>query len=233
MTTPHALHWDILRWNFDVEHLYMILRHSVQYRGLLLGLPILVLECSKWDQLEREACQRGWKIGSFRGQTLMKWTEAFMEQSQPLGPSFPPGFTPRVLRRYVLPCKTLSSGPKVARFCEGVKKHNRVTIWQVNKIQCRQSANLILILLILLMTAIWSTKLWTAFSHYCLGWSGLQSSGLPSLTTAEDDLDRVVLLLLDFQDLVWWGLPRSLPLMTDCILLKPCILGSWFHFNTQ
>ncbi len=25
----------------------MILRHSVQYRGSLLGLPILVLECSK------------------------------------------------------------------------------------------------------------------------------------------------------------------------------------------
>ncbi len=47
MTTPHALHWDILMWNFDVEHVDMILRHNVQYRGLLLGLPILLLECSK------------------------------------------------------------------------------------------------------------------------------------------------------------------------------------------
>ncbi len=52
----------------------------------------------------------------------MKWTETFTEQSQPPGPSFPPGFTLRVIRCYVLPCKTLSSGPKVARFCEGVKK---------------------------------------------------------------------------------------------------------------
>ncbi len=31
----------------------------------------------------------------------------------------------QVIRRYALPCKTLSSGPKVARFCEGVKK-----VWQ-------------------------------------------------------------------------------------------------------
>ncbi len=59
MTTPHALHWDILRWNFDVEHKDMILKHNDQYRGSLLGLPILVLKCSKQDQLEREALQRG------------------------------------------------------------------------------------------------------------------------------------------------------------------------------
>ncbi len=42
MTTPHALHWDILRWNFDVEHVAMILRYNVEYRGSLLGLPILM-----------------------------------------------------------------------------------------------------------------------------------------------------------------------------------------------
>ena len=58
MTTPHALHWDILRWNFDVEHVDMILRHNVEYRASLSGLPILLLECSKHDQLEREARQR-------------------------------------------------------------------------------------------------------------------------------------------------------------------------------
>ncbi len=47
MATPHALHWDILRQNFDVEHVDMILRYNVQYRGSLSGLPILVPECSK------------------------------------------------------------------------------------------------------------------------------------------------------------------------------------------
>ena len=55
----------------------MILAHNVQYRGLLLGLPILVSECSKQDQLEREARQRDWKLGFCRGQTVMKWTEIF------------------------------------------------------------------------------------------------------------------------------------------------------------
>ncbi len=59
MTTPYALHWDILRWNFEVEHVAMILGHNVEDRGSLLWLPILLLECSKHDQLEREARQRG------------------------------------------------------------------------------------------------------------------------------------------------------------------------------
>ncbi len=59
MTTPHALHWDILRWDFDVEHVATILTYNVPYRGSLSGLPILLLECSKQDQLEREARQRG------------------------------------------------------------------------------------------------------------------------------------------------------------------------------
>ncbi len=62
--------WDgILRWNFDVEHVDMILSHNVQYRASLSGLPILVPECSKGGHLEREACQRGWKFGFFRGQS--------------------------------------------------------------------------------------------------------------------------------------------------------------------
>ena len=47
MTSPHTLHWDILRWNCDVEHIDLVLKHNVQYRSSLLGLPILVLECSK------------------------------------------------------------------------------------------------------------------------------------------------------------------------------------------
>ncbi len=33
----------------------MVLGHNVQDRASLSGLPILVLECSKRDQLEREA----------------------------------------------------------------------------------------------------------------------------------------------------------------------------------
>ncbi len=56
----------MLRWDFDVEHVDVILAHNVQYRGLLLGLPILVPECSKQDQLEREARQRRWKLGFCR-----------------------------------------------------------------------------------------------------------------------------------------------------------------------
>ncbi len=76
------------------------------------------VQCS----VQRFIVGAAWKFGFFREQILMKWTETFTEQSQPLGPSFPPGFTSWVLWHNALPCKTLSSRPKVARFCEGVKK---------------------------------------------------------------------------------------------------------------
>ncbi len=112
-------HFEMEFWCGTLD---MILRHNVEYRASLSGLPILVPEWSKGGHLEREARQRGWKFGFFRGQMLMKWTEIFTEESWPPGPPFPPGFTPRVIRCYVLPCKTLLSGPKVARFCEGMNK---------------------------------------------------------------------------------------------------------------
>ncbi len=45
--TSCGTHWNILRWNFGVEHVDMTLRYNVQYRASLSGLPILVPECSK------------------------------------------------------------------------------------------------------------------------------------------------------------------------------------------
>ncbi len=45
----------------------MILRHNVQYRGSLLGLPIMVVECSKRDQLERPKQPNRLKIRLFQG----------------------------------------------------------------------------------------------------------------------------------------------------------------------
>ncbi len=119
--------------HFEVEHVDMTLRYNVQYRGSLLGLPILVPEWSKRDQLGREARQRGWKFGFFRGQTCMKWTETFTLWSQPPGPPFPLCYTHQILLHYALPCKTPLSRPKVARFCQGVKKVQQgASGWQYN-----------------------------------------------------------------------------------------------------
>ncbi len=71
-------------------------------------------------------------FGFFRGQTLMKWIEICMEQSQYQGPSFPPGFTPWVLWCYALPCKTLLSGPILRGGEKSVTGCERVTTRQVN-----------------------------------------------------------------------------------------------------
>ncbi len=125
MTSPHRLRWDALSWNFEVEHADGILGHNVEYRHSMSGLTILVLLCSKRDQLEGAARQRGWKLGFFKGETLMKLRDSFTRQ---------------VIQRHVLPCP--SSGPRVGRFCEGRKKETRrdmVTIPLVNKMHQRQS----------------------------------------------------------------------------------------------
>ncbi len=41
----------MLRWNFDVERVDLILGHNVEYTGPMSRLPILVPECSKGTQL--------------------------------------------------------------------------------------------------------------------------------------------------------------------------------------
>ncbi len=42
----YTSYWDILRRNFAVEHIDMIVGHYIEYRGSMSGMPILVLECS-------------------------------------------------------------------------------------------------------------------------------------------------------------------------------------------
>ncbi len=46
MTRPETLYCGMLRWNFDVEHIDVILGHNVEYTRSMSRLPILVLECS-------------------------------------------------------------------------------------------------------------------------------------------------------------------------------------------
>ncbi len=68
MTSPHTLfYWDALKQNFEVEHVDVILGHSVLYRQSISGMPTLMQKCWKWDQLGRAARQRGRTFGSFRG----------------------------------------------------------------------------------------------------------------------------------------------------------------------
>ncbi len=129
----------------------------------------------------------------------MKWTETFTEQSQPLGPSFPLGFTPQVLQHSALPCKTLSSGPKVARLSEGMKKapqgdystSKQNALPTVGNSRPHHPESTQVCLLSLLLRTIWTT-----FWHYCRGRSEQPGSRLPSLTSAESDEVCLLSLLL-------------------------------------
>ncbi len=57
----------MLKWNFDVERVAVILGHNVQYTESMSRLPILVLECSTEGHLEGGQCQTEQKYGFFRG----------------------------------------------------------------------------------------------------------------------------------------------------------------------
>ncbi len=54
----------MLRWNFDAEHVYVILGRSVEYRGSKSRLTFKVPQCSKGGHLE--ACQ---KFGILKGKS--------------------------------------------------------------------------------------------------------------------------------------------------------------------
>ncbi len=189
----------------------------------------------------------------------MKWTEIFTEESWPPGPTFPPGFTPKALRHYEQACKNPVSGLRGCYVPWSSKKSDWVTLWQVNKTHWRQAGNLNLDCHIRYCWG-WSgprtirtAKIWTAFSRYCWVWSGPRSSGvqtvcsrycqwwpsgLSSLSTAGDDLDCLLLILLSLISSAklhtaiprywWWrsGLPWDFPTVVDesCLPVKvsPC-----------
>ncbi len=51
--TTYTQYWSVLRGNFDMEHIDVILGHHVEHRDSMSRLPILVVECSKGGHLER------------------------------------------------------------------------------------------------------------------------------------------------------------------------------------
>ena len=53
----------MLKWNFDVEHVAVILGHNVEYTGSMLRLPILVLK----RKPPGEGAQTEEKFDFFRG----------------------------------------------------------------------------------------------------------------------------------------------------------------------
>ncbi len=60
----------------------------------------------------------------------MKWTEIFTEESWPIGPPLPPGFTPQALRHYEQACKNPVSGFRgFATFHEAAKRERRGDTW--------------------------------------------------------------------------------------------------------
>ena len=67
----------MLKWNFDVERVSVILGHNVEYTGSTSRLPILVLECSNGGHLEWGPCQKGLKRGFLRGKKWMKLAGIF------------------------------------------------------------------------------------------------------------------------------------------------------------
>ncbi len=78
---PHMLYWYVLRWNFDLKCVNPIPWHNIEYRHLMLWLPIVKAQCGKGSEPERNTYHRGWNLSFCRGWELMK-------DSCPTGPQF-------------------------------------------------------------------------------------------------------------------------------------------------
>ncbi len=108
------------------------------------------------------------------------------------------------------------SGPKVARFCEGVEKAQQGG-YLTSKQNASPTVSNSCPHLDNSDEAIWSAKLWTAFSRLCWGKLERSGYGVPSLTTAESDevcflslLPRTIWTVFSRYCWGWSGL--------DCIL---------------
>ncbi len=134
------------------------------------GMP----ELSWWGTLEWSPRQKRQLLTIFTYFLVGKVAEIFMKQSWQPGLSFPQEFTPRVSLRQVLPCKSHSSGAKVARFCRdkrSVRGCNVVTL-RIDEQSVGKSRLLFLewqpglhssglLHLLVLRPATWSGRFWT------------------------------------------------------------------------
>ncbi len=166
MTTPHVLHWNILRWNFDVEHVDMIHRNNVQYR----------VSAKEAENLAFSGGKRWWN------RLKLSWNN-----SSPLAHHFHRVSLPGSSGAIRCHAKHYRPGQRLLGSARGWKKRDKVTIWQVNKMHGRQSASVGLIL---------SSPIRSAFSHYCWGWCGLPSLATAEDNQNSQDLVCLLSLLL-------------------------------------
>ncbi len=73
----------MLRWNFDVEHVDVILGHNVEYNGWMSRLPMLVLECSKGGHLERGHAKKDWRVAFWGGKSGWNWLKFSWKNPDP------------------------------------------------------------------------------------------------------------------------------------------------------
>ncbi len=118
----------MLQWNFDVKRVDVILEYDVEYRGLMLVLPILVLQCGRGGQpalqLPRRLYFHFWGGWSWWNWLKIFWEKSLLQASYFQGESLP---RPNVAGHEH--AKPISSGEDVARLCEFTKGVSR---WRFN-----------------------------------------------------------------------------------------------------
>ncbi len=180
------VHVDML----SMEHVDRILRHNVEYRGLLLWLPILQLGCWKHDQLEREARWRGRKFGFFGGKCWWNGLKLSWNNSSLLAHHFHQVSLSGSSGTMRYHAKTYCLGQRLLGSVRGWKKHDRV--WGGDYLTSKENA-------LLTVSKCQPHPINTSDDSclVCKALDGLLSllqrqsewlgSRLPSLTTPEDD----------------------------------------------
>ncbi len=166
-STPWKTWWKQIKWkenNHPNEELLDISQDFFEDHILIHRLILISLGYWNWIDCLAMAKNLTFSGGKYCWNGLkLSWNNP-----SPLAHHFHEVSLPRSSGAMCYHAKTYL-GQRLLGTVRGWKKHDRVTIWQAKKMHHRQLAILGLILSILMMTAIWSAKPWTAFSHYSWG----------------------------------------------------------------
>ncbi len=123
---------NVLKWNFDVERVDVILGHNVEYTGSMSRMPILVLQSSKGEEGH---AKQDWNMAFWGGKSGWNGLKFSQKNPDPLAHHFHNVWflgSSGAMRKH---SKTLCPGWEVATFCEATKRER-----QGDTLTCQQNS---------------------------------------------------------------------------------------------
>ncbi len=135
MTAPPTLHWNMLRWDFDMEHVDVMLGHNVEYIGQCESSQFWCWSAQKEATWRGGHAKQNRNMAFSGGKHGWNWLKFLQKNPDSLAHHFHRDSLPRTSGAMSKHPKTLCPGWEVARFGEAAKREqwgNNLTLyWKV------------------------------------------------------------------------------------------------------